>query len=102
MPYVLSPHTCPFLTLHRIHVKFQGSETTWPVPPQLQRDGEILYFCPHPKICGHTWGYTSASGLHRHTRAHLPDPTMRLPMFSLEALGTMGLSQTPPPLSQTV
>jgi len=86
----------PLLTIHRIHVKFQGSDTRWPVDPTFSEDGHAMYLCPHATICGNYTAYHSSSGLHRHTRAHAPDTKLSLPM-SKKPLGNMTSSLTPHP-----
>src|SRR5882672_2207383 len=84
-----------------IQVKFKGSDTTWPVEPKNLDDGNVVYLCPHPNICGNYHGYNSASGLYRHTKAHAPDHNIPLPMFTSKGLGKMTNSPTPHPHFQT-
>src|SRR5882672_12418637 len=84
-----------------IQVKFKGSDTTWPVEPKNLDDGNVVYLCPHPNICGNYHGYHSASGLYRHKKAHAPDHNIPLPMFTSKGLGQMTNSPTPHPHFQT-
>jgi len=92
----------PLFTIHRIHVKFQGSDTCWPVEPTFLEDGNVVYLCPHPTICGNYVGYKSKNGLYKHTRAHAPDTNLPLPMFSFEQLANRSSSLTPHPQLHTV
>src|SRR5882724_6463131 len=92
----------PLLTIHRIHVKFQGSDTGWPMEPTFLEDGSVVYLCPHPTICGNYVGYQTTSGFHKHTREHVPDTNLHLPMFSFEQFANMTSSLTPHPQLNTL